>query len=363
MRRALIIGAAGLTAAIAALACAETLVRNRASRRQGALSPLVYYRHNRQQRAFVHGADYLDRVHINRYGLRGREIEFRKAPGSTRVLAVGASATFDPCASSDSAAWPARMEHWLNVLAPGRRFQVLNAGVPGYLMLDNIIRLQNELYALAPDVILLYAGHGTAGGSDPAQSPATMGSATPDETPTVTPWGRWLERHSLLYNKIAARAGTLGASRAAPRPGEQRWNDDLDRAATQFHRDLVSFVLIAKSLGAKVMVVELAHAHGQHPPERFTPKDRDVWRNAFSAPAEITLEAFRRFSAVQRQVSDSLGVAFVPTRSLGITGAERYCDNDPIHLNRDGAELLGRKLAESLLATAPPKTDGLTARR
>ena len=67
---------------------------------------------------------------------------------------------------SDSETWPTRLEHWLTELEPGRRFQVINAGVPGALMLDQIIRLQAELYAFEPDVLVLYANHGIVSASD-----------------------------------------------------------------------------------------------------------------------------------------------------------------------------------------------------
>ena len=43
----------------------------------------------------------------------------------------------------------ARLERLLN--AAGHRGDVLNAGVPGYSTLDNLIRLQTELYRLGPD--------------------------------------------------------------------------------------------------------------------------------------------------------------------------------------------------------------------
>jgi hypothetical protein len=121
-------------------------------------------------------------------------------------------------------------------------------------------------------------------------------------------------------------------------------------ASADFRRDLVSFVLIGQSLGARIVLVELAHVTGDVPASQVAASERAVWQRAFPSPAELMLEGYRRFSAVQRSVADSLGAAFVAARGFGITGAANYCRGDPIHFNAAGAELMGQKLAEALSA-------------
>ena len=44
-------------------------------------------------------------------------------------------------------------------LLPGRRIEVINAGVPGYRVIDNVVRLETELYQYRPDLIILYEVH------------------------------------------------------------------------------------------------------------------------------------------------------------------------------------------------------------
>jgi len=75
-----------------------------------------------------------------------------------------------------------------------------------------------------------------------------------------------------------------------------------------------------------------------------------VWQRRFGVAPEITLDAYHRFSTVWQAVSDSLDVPFVPTAGFGVQGAENFCPRDPIHVNARGADLLGHRLAETLLA-------------
>src|SRR5688572_21236594 len=139
---------------VCVLAVAAELAYRRVSSSSDARRVQVrYYRQARTQRAFVRDMDYDGVVHINRHGFRGPDFALQKAPGTFRIMVIGASTTFDPCVSDDTRTWPARLEYWLQQRAPNRRIQVINAGVPGYPMLDQTIRLETELYAFEPDVL------------------------------------------------------------------------------------------------------------------------------------------------------------------------------------------------------------------
>src|SRR5688500_10159884 len=71
-------------------------------------------------------------------------------------MTVGGSTTVDGDVTKDEKAWPARLEFWLDSLESCRRFEVINAGVSGYRVIENVIRFQTELYRYRPDVIVLY---------------------------------------------------------------------------------------------------------------------------------------------------------------------------------------------------------------
>ena len=55
--------------------------------------PLLYYRHSRLRHAMVRDNEYFGWVRVGSSGFRGRHISVEKAPGTLRILAVGASTT------------------------------------------------------------------------------------------------------------------------------------------------------------------------------------------------------------------------------------------------------------------------------
>ena len=332
----------GLVALAGLLVGAELAWRQRV----GDAVQVRFYRHARLRRAMVRDVDYNGVVHINRLGFRGPDFDLEKAPGTTRVVVVGASTTFDPCARSDAETWPARLEHWLEQLAPGRSFHVVNAGVSGFPMIEQVIRLQTELYALEPDVIVVYAGHGIVSAAD-AHADERDDPHTPDAAPIATPWDSWLREHSRLYERL--RPQTEG--RRDARLDDAQWARAVDNASAAFERDLRAFVLVARGMGARVVLAEINRVSGDREPSEFSAEERAKWERLFATPPEVVFEGYRRFRDAWQTVADSAGATFLPEQSIGIRGPEHYCAGDPIHFNTAGAEAMGRRMAERLLAS------------
>ena len=93
---------------------------------------------------------------INRYGLRGPEIEPDKPDGVFRVLVLGDSFTFGAGVADDES-FPAQLQPLLaGSCATPRRFEVINAGVSGYNTADEVVNLERRwLPELEPDLVLL----------------------------------------------------------------------------------------------------------------------------------------------------------------------------------------------------------------
>jgi lysophospholipase L1-like esterase len=87
-------------------------------------------------------------------GFRGGSVSQEKAPGSTRIIAVGDSNTFgwveDPAAN-----WPAQLQLVIQQRSP--RAEVLNAGVWGYSSFQGLRRFK-EVVAFHPDLVLVSFG-------------------------------------------------------------------------------------------------------------------------------------------------------------------------------------------------------------
>jgi lysophospholipase L1-like esterase len=328
----------------------EVMARWRERHRANApgTMPTLYYQHERLRPALVHDRDYFGWVHTDSLGLRGRPVAVAKAPGTTRILADGGSTTFDATVTADDSTWPARLERLLVAKHGAGSVEILNAGVPGYAVIDNIIRLQTELYRLQPDIVILLPGHNDlyyALVGSPSGDPDTPGARDP-----ATPWGSWLARHSLLYGKLVGARRAFAATWApgafvSPGRDPARADSAILAAAGHFRRDLTTYVMIARLGGARVVLVEPVQVSGA----REAPRDsleRHAWENAFAGlPVDVVFQGYAEYRRVMREVAAEQGVIFIPTGTWGVEGADLYDYGDPIHLVDEGARRFAEHLA------------------
>jgi len=288
-----------------------------------------------------------------------------KRPSTVRIMAIGSSTTFDPGVTSDTLAWPARLQFWLQQRLPSRPVEVINAGVPGYRVVDDLIRFQMDLFRYQPDVIIIYEGHNDLFGAlRGGRSGPPPFSQTPDETPAVTPWGRWLSRHSLLYGKLVGRLEVLrfvrsgrAAQTAAPDVTPQAV---IDSGAARFQHDLTAFVALVENqtFHPVVVIPQLVQISGDRPFEEDL-NVRHMWSYTVPfADAATVLQGYRTYNGVLQAVARRFGAVWIPTDSFGLTGSKWYAEGDPIHFNDSGAEQMAEHLAAALVErhVLPPST-------
>jgi lysophospholipase L1-like esterase len=209
-------------------------------------------------------------------------------------------------------------------------------------VLDNLIRFEQELHRLRPHLILLLQGHNDL---YEMLHPAPADPDAPSEAATATPWGRWLERHSLLYGKATAAlrnaTGRLGRHQAPPPPEAMRAS--LDRGLAQFEVDVRSYVAVAQALGAHVVLIEPVHVSSGA--GEASASTAELWGHAFGAvdPA-LVLEGYAREREVLRRVAEATGADFIPTDGFGLDSTRFYEPGDPIHFNDDGARVMAERL-------------------
>jgi lysophospholipase L1-like esterase len=327
---------------------AEFVVRWRERQRAAPTDMMttLYYRHSRLVRGLVRNADYFGWAQTDSLGLRVATPAVGEAPETLRVLADGGSTTFDVGVSSGDSTWPARLGRLLTDSA--RYVQVYNAGVPSYRVLDNLIRFEQELHRLKPHVILLLQGHNDLYAMLRAADDADPDA--PSEMPTVTPWGRWLERHSLLYGKgivVVRRAWrSLTGSTKAPR-GTGELRSALERGMAQYETDVRAYVAIAGALGVRMVLVEPPHISGDAANADGHAADR--WRSAFGdVEPSLILEGYARQGEVLRRVAAETDAEYLPTSGFGLDSLRFYEPGDPIHFVDEGALVLADRLAQAL---------------
>jgi lysophospholipase L1-like esterase len=140
-------------------------------------------------------------LHTDSLGLRDTD-ELRL--DTFRILAIGDSFTFGMYVHNQEA-WPARLEETLNQRGLPRRVQVLNAGVPGYTLEDELAYLKDKGLALHPNLVVLGFYTNDVFDLYPtirqyfARSVVLADAGAP---PKVGPVTRFLRDNSALYNAL-----------------------------------------------------------------------------------------------------------------------------------------------------------------
>jgi lysophospholipase L1-like esterase len=281
-------------------------------------------------------------------------VSIDKPQATIRIIAVGGSTTFDTEVSADSLAWPARLEQILNQQLPRQHLEVINAGVAGYGVGQDLIRLETELYAYHPDLIIFYQGHNDL--FHELNVAAGLGvnsdSTRPGEVPAIAPWTQWLERHSLLYTKIRQRSIAIRFHRTRGRL-DQHTNDStaavIERSAQNFERRVRMYLAVARTLGIPVVVPEVVQVSGGATHE-MQPGLIAEWQHTIPfAPTDSVLAGYARFNNALRSVAKAYNVPFIPMMQWAINGTKYYFPDDPIHFNDQGAERFASGLAAQLL--------------
>jgi hypothetical protein len=115
-------------------------------------NPQLSFAHIPNGHAFLMGVD----VKINSQGLRDYEYPLAKAPGTYRIMLLGDSTTFGwGLRLEDTAAKV--LERQLNEAgaAPGRKFEVINAGVGNYDTVQEVTYYETRGRAFHPDLVIL----------------------------------------------------------------------------------------------------------------------------------------------------------------------------------------------------------------
>jgi lysophospholipase L1-like esterase len=208
-----------LLAAAAALVAAEAYLRLRATSIVARGATLeqnsgLLIRHTPKGRRLVPNAHVSIRNHylskkdvamdVNSLGFRDAELPAQRQPGELRILALGDSITWADYLQADEV-WVERAQRRLADNLPGRRVEVVNAGVGDIGLKEELDILEEAGLAVAPDVVL-------------------VAFFLNDSRP---PWGfpaeagrpGWLRRHSLLADNLYRAAKLRGFVR---RQGEER---------------------------------------------------------------------------------------------------------------------------------------------
>jgi lysophospholipase L1-like esterase len=285
----------------------------------------------------------------NSLGLRGPPIAVPKADGVRRVACIGASTTYGEMVAPEDA-YPARLGELL--AAEHGRWEVLNAGVPGYVSAEILVHLLLRVLPLEPDVVVFYEGRNEL-------LPQSYNGLAPDYSHfrrsdfnfTVSNFAhkrmfRWSHLWMLLCTVRGERFGwseaaehpLYGGIDARNRPGVSDVERNLaepDRAAT-WRRNLRSIALVCQGRGITVVLCTMAFRPDRLALNEIDPDPR------LGALLAAQLE---RNNRVVREVADEHGAVLVETAALS-RSAELFLDD--CHMNPEGHRRQAQLVFEAL---------------
>lgn len=97
-------------------------------------------------------------MRTNSLGLRSPEIILQKSPGVVRIAFLGASTVMGAYAATNDDTFSMRLGTLLGKTFSDRRFEVINAGIAGYGLIEQSQMLEKIVLPLAPDIVIVYPG-------------------------------------------------------------------------------------------------------------------------------------------------------------------------------------------------------------
>ncbi len=106
---------------------------------------------------------------INSFGFRGREFKKKKKDDVYRIVCMGNSCTFEIKIPGKNT-YPIILENMLNENSK-KRFEVINAGVPGYSSFQMLKYFKKSVVNYNPDMVIIQYGENDEEGTNKQQSP------------------------------------------------------------------------------------------------------------------------------------------------------------------------------------------------
>lgn len=292
-------------------------------------------------------------LHINSKGYRGREFEFKKAPGTLRIVFYGGSAVFD-IGNSDPEDWPHRVETSLRQKG-FPQVEVINAGVPGYNTYGVLRNLLTEGFRLEPDYLVLYCAWNDIKYFHHEKPLLRTFSNEITPTPLYEYQNfidRWLCEISQVYVRIRYRyfmwKEKIGTEGRKPRT---KPTDRIDREMlNQYHLNLKTFVDVARNIGAVPVLMTEATLVTSH----NTPEEKKKIQYDFQSLTPKSLERAYKLTDILVKKTAREKKVFMIDASHFLTGKSQFFYNNG-HLSKEGSAALAAIVSEALVKLLHPQ--------
>ncbi len=280
-------------------------------------------------------------IRINSRGFRGPEIEVRKPRGRIRLAFLGGSTTFCAEASSNEATWPHLVWKALQGKWPGREFDYVNAGVPGYGVEQILPNFEIRVRPLQPDVVVIYEATNDLSSDTRALAQSQGVFEGKLEDPSL------LARFSLTAYLLEKNFQVWMRERRALQ-GVGRLVFDPRALSEGFHARLRTLVTTAQQTAPVVAVATFTHKarREQSPQQQLQACNTSLYYMPYMS-VEGILAGFEEYNRVIREVAAETGAILIDGED-SIPGTDYYL-NDSVHFKDPGCVLMSQRVVDALV--------------
>jgi len=276
-------------------------------------------------------------ININSQGYRGKEIVPCKSSQNFRIVCLGGSATF--CGNvPDNETWCQILEDRLNrKQSPNLKFEVINAGVPGYTTAESMVNLSLRIIDLNPDVVIVYHSYN---------------DYKPNRHPNFKPdYSHWRKAYGKIeqnfINKIFVTPRTFQEilSRLFPdsKLKDKRFDTVSEEGLEAYRRNLLNIIAIANSRNIHVILASEATILSHDTLKEFLPAFKSAKRFVPNLTELGLLDAIKKYDKSLRDVALHSDTIYVDTLNLVPKDWGHFIDH--IHLTAKGCRVVAEHFA------------------
>lgn len=288
----------------------------------------------------------------NSLGLRSPEIKQEKDPGTVRIAVIGASTVMGAYTPRNEGTFALRLDALLEASHPDRNFEVINAGIAGYGLIEQSQMLEKIVLPLAPDIVIVYPGFNDFAGycrsdndkPDAPKQPGRQGLPLV-ETPA------WLLSVELLTkNTVALRTPPITST-------STRSVDSID--LTDYRKKLDVLGTVARARGIPLVLSTNARAYRPEQPvaeQQALSETARYYNPCFDLAGLHTL--YDRHNEEIKSAAERFGFPLIPL-DREMPGGRAYFV-DASHFSDAGERLAAERLHEFLVdAALIPAQEGI----
>jgi hypothetical protein len=286
---------------------------------------------------------------INSQGFRqAAEVPTQRRPRSLRIVCLGESTTFG---SDDESNYPRFLRRILETDAIGyQSYEVINAGVPGWISDQVALRVHRQIAAFKPDVAILYVGWNDFQAYDPL-------ALVPSESSFAYWYGRagWMEYANGASRTVALLTAWAHGGLAVVPPAQGSSNDEKAiNAPDQRYRFLVDNLdtivrdLRSANPSIRILVCTLVGLWPQGTLEAWTKIAAPGWVQQHHLPPARTARFVEELNQQLRLFSASHETVLVDTAAIFDPLDRPRLQWDFAHMYNDGYELLAWTMFDGL---------------